>query len=207
MNFFTKAVALASMVGALALGGAANATTYILNTTAVGGFGAGPYGQVDVTGGGSSLDITLTLFNGTSVDTGSHFALTFNLVGTVSTASFIYQGNPLTGVLAFDAYPGSYANPAAPFTTNAAVSCPGCQGGALTQGTPWTLHLTGTGLGIGSPANFAADQLSQGATGVVWTGGGGIVPEPAEWALLIAGFAMVGFMLRRRHEGLAFSQA
>jgi hypothetical protein len=31
----------------------------------------------------------------------------------------------------------------------------------------------------------------------------GIVPEPATWAMLIAGFGMVGFAMRRRKAGLA----
>jgi hypothetical protein len=201
MNFLQKAIATATLAGALALAGAASAATFTLNTTDVAAFGAGPYGTVTTSGGGTSLTLTLSLANGTTTDTGTHEALTFNLTGNVTGSSFSGAG-PNLNLLTFAAYPGSYVNPGAPFTTNAAVSCPGCQGGGTTVGTPWTLTLTGTNLAVGTV--FAADQFSQGATGAVWNAGGGVVPEPSTWALLIAGFGMVGFMLRRRH-GLALA--
>jgi len=40
------------------------------------------------------------------------------------------------------------------------------------------------------------DDLTFGPTGL--TGGGGAIPEPTTWALLIGGFGMAGAMLRRR---------
>ncbi|MFN7174912.1 MAG: PEPxxWA-CTERM sorting domain-containing protein [Thermaurantiacus tibetensis] len=37
----------------------------------------------------------------------------------------------------------------------------------------------------------------------VYTGGGGVIPEPATWAMLIAGFGLVGLAARRRATAIA----
>jgi hypothetical protein len=210
MYLLKKAAALASMVGAMALAGAAQATVtvYSLNTTDNAGFGAGPYGSVTVDtapvgGQPGELDLTVDLFNGVTTTTGSHHALTFNLSGSNVTATFSPKnvGDGFT----FLSFPGSYSNPGAPFTFNAAVDCTTCTGGSATAGVPWTIKLFGTGLSLLN-TNFAADQLQTvnctgACTGVVWTGGGGGgVPEPAEWSLLILGFGATGFVLRRRRN-------
>lgn len=45
-----------------------------------------------------------------------------------------------------------------------------------------------------APNDFAINRLLLTGT----PGGGGVVPEPATWAMLIMGFGMIGFMARRR---------
>lgn len=45
-----------------------------------------------------------------------------------------------------------------------------------------------------APQDFAINRLLLTGT----SGGGGVVPEPATWAMLIAGFGLVGAALRRR---------
>lgn len=67
--------------------------------------------------------------------------------------------------------------------------------------TSWLATSTGAvplefqfrGLGV-TAADFAIDNVSMTA-----------VPEPATWALLIAGFALVGVSMRRRHTSISFA--
>jgi hypothetical protein len=49
-----------------------------------------------------------------------------------------------------------------------------------------------------APEDFAINRLL-----LTGTPGGGVIPEPATWAMLIAGFGLVGFMARRRKVALA----
>jgi len=66
--------------------------------------------------------------------------------------------------------------------------------------TKYTLNFTGTAQSIvlaGGGAYF--DDLTIGAVG----NPGGAVPEPASWALLIAGFGLTGATLRRRRTSMA----
>jgi len=83
------------------------------------------------------------------------------------------------------------------------------EGAALTftgTGSSVTLTILDSTVG-GGGSNLAIDNLRLSSVGGVSGGGAGGVPEPASWALLIAGFGGAGGMLRarRRHErrGLA----
>ena len=63
-----------------------------------------------------------------------------------------------------------------------------------------TLDYTHTGsvsLGHVAGVSFTSDS------GVFLTGAGGAVPEPASWALLVAGFGVVGITARRRRSVVA----
>ena len=51
---------------------------------------------------------------------------------------------------------------------------------------------TGTGIGLGFYGAALADNFGNGA------GATGAVPEPATWAMMLAGFGMIGFAARRR---------
>jgi hypothetical protein len=51
---------------------------------------------------------------------------------------------------------------------------------------PISFTSTDTGIDLAAPSPFAPDL------------GGGVVPEPASWAMLIAGFGLVGWAMRRR---------
>jgi len=53
------------------------------------------------------------------------------------------------------------------------------------------------------PAGLTLNNLG------VWPGGGeapGAVPEPASWALMIAGFGLVGIAMRRRQVSISFAE-
>ena len=63
-----------------------------------------------------------------------------------------------------------------------------------------TLDYTHTGsVGIGAVAGVSYTSDS----GVFLTGGSGAVPEPAAWALMLAGFGLVGAMARGRRAAVA----
>lgn len=57
---------------------------------------------------------------------------------------------------------------------------------------------------LNQPAFFALDDVSLDGPrfGSGGDGGGGVVPEPASWALLVTGFALTGTALRRRSRAL-----
>jgi hypothetical protein len=60
--------------------------------------------------------------------------------------------------------------------------------------TAFTFHLTNAVL---APNDFAIGHVSLNTTG------GSATPEPAAWALMIAGFGLAGASLRRRHRAIA----
>ncbi|HWJ69492.1 MAG TPA: PEPxxWA-CTERM sorting domain-containing protein [Sphingobium sp.] len=65
--------------------------------------------------------------------------------------------------------------------------------GAVFGPVDLSFQFFGEGFG-GTAADFAIDNVSMTA-----------VPEPATWALLIAGFALVGVSMRRRHTMVSFA--
>src|ERR1700727_3834906 len=104
-------------VGSVLLGGlsARGQTFYPLNLDACSGTcGTAPFGTVEVQAkSGTSVEVTLTLANTTPgeliIDTGSHYAFTFNITGVTGTPT-ISIISP-TGVLAVAAPPGPFTQP------------------------------------------------------------------------------------------------
>ncbi len=69
----------------------------------------------------------------------------------------------------------------------------------LSFGTAWGDCRSGLQSSCGELNGFAPLYASRDWIRSV-IGGGGVVPEPATWAMLIAGFGLVGAMARRRRE-------
>lgn len=77
-------------------------------------------------------------------------------------------------------------------------NCVGDPGGAYCNWTAAGINFNGIAKSIdfGGTANFIAfDNVTFGSDR---PGGGGVIPEPATWAMLITGFGLVGATMRRR---------
>lgn len=84
-----------------------------------------------------------------------------------------------------------------------AFGCPGDPSGAFSCWSPIGVSFAGTAYSIdfGGTANQTGfDNITFGSDRP-----GGVVPEPATWAMLIAGFGLVGGALRRRRISRAIA--
>ena len=180
----------------------AMADSWILNVW--GGSGGPPpgtdWGTVTATDEGNFLHVEVTLDTPPGgpvlgfVDTGTHHAFTFNIVGIVATVTNLNWGTALPT--------GTYQNPAFGPFTNAIDND--------TQGNnfhlpPLTFDIVANGIGIanlGLNPTFAADVIFEGGlTGPI---GNGVpaIPEPETYAMMLAGLGLLGFVARRRRQGL-----
>ena len=188
---------------ALATAGAANATQYVLQYSNA--FDDAVFGTVDVTGTSTDLHFVINVDPYFIVDTGAHYAVAMNLSGS----GFAY-----VGPAGFTLETGTNLQ-SAPFGGfNVALNCTdacGNGGGPPHPASPFVFDITGTGLGVlaadnfeGHSINFAVDLVGPNNTGVVGggLGGGGGVPEPSAWALMILGFGGVGATIRNRRRSL-----
>ena len=211
MKLFRIAGALAALAVTFAVAAPANAVnteTFTFNISgASDNLGAPPYGTVTVTENGGALDFVVTLAAGFLFHTSpnQHDAFAFNLVGSPA----ITYSNMTSGF--FAAIPGS-GEP--PFTQSPfgdfqyAIDCSCAQGLAgplsftVSAGSPLTLASLSSLLYNGQNLYFSADvlQTATGFTGNIGATLGGGVPEPATWAMMILGFAMVGMGLRLRRR-------
>ncbi len=187
--------------------------TYSLSETAVGAFGAGPFGSVSVT---SNLDGSLTIVE--TLNSGfkfhenpdpNHHALTFDLVGDPTIAiSGLTSGFSLISTTA-----GSIA--AASFGSfDYGINCTGCGHGfaggllgplsfTISGSSPLVLDfntVSGKQIFFGSDLVVDAATANTGNVGATFTAA---VPEPSTWAMMILGFAGVGFMAYRRKNKMA----
>ena len=197
---------------AFSLDVSAASQTWILDTWGgTGSPGSGPWGEVKVTeAGANDVNVLVTLYNPPTtgfVDTGGHTAFSWSLNDapdsvTVNTSGFTYGPPP-------------FYNPDFGQFTNG-IFCTGCGGGGsapqLSGPLSFTIH-DGDGINLSSfiqsiapphgntPALFAADILTNGFTGAVGTNTPAI-PEPETYAMMLAGLGRLGFVARRRRQGL-----
>jgi len=195
----TAAIALAaSALPALAV------TVYNFNSTQVAAFGAPDYGTVTLTQNGLDVDVSVTLAAGLNFVTtgGPHDLFAFNAtdvaISDIQNLSVLGGGTLQAVVPGADQPFGSF---------NFGINCTSCDnGGPGQQNDPMTfkvLNASESDFAVlstgGSPnAYFAADliQTNGGATGAV--GAIAAVPEPETYALMLAGFGMMGFIAKRR---------
>ena len=222
----TTAVAAAISLGSASMAQAAQVFSLTLADPTAGLSGS-PYGEVDVTGAGStSMDITVLLYGTNEFhwtkDT-NHHALVFDLVGNPSiTISGLPSPFTVNGVQA------AGADSATPFGNfdydinfpKGTGAMPVIHSFSFTVTSTSALVLEPTHTSTYGDVYFATDivQPSTGKTGDV----GALlpappphntfvptVPEPTTWALMILGFGGVGSLLRRtrRQGGLVAAAA
>ena len=185
------------------------------------GLGAGPFGTVTVTdfagGNGVTIDVTLPTTSWLFVNTGNgtnHEAFAFNVNPAINPANITLTGSTAGEFLvdvtlpAFDGQFGQFTN---------GITVNGGNGSTDGQSGPIHLSISLAGLDttdfVKNTAGFlfAADVANpEGSTGPV--GANTItaaVPEPSTWAMMILGFAGIGFMTyrRSRKSTMAFTAA
>ena len=188
---------------ALATTSAANATSFVGSTGGCFGTGCTPTSTASLITGTSNLTFTSGTFNVTDsggiAPIGSGIPPTdtlgfFSLTGGTGTTAI---SSPFTLLVNFTS-PGSVAGNGTYF---AAVS------GSVTDGTAGgvdidfdnTPHLFTSAAG---PFTLAVRDLSvtNGGLNTPITGTIRAVPEPATWAMMLLGFAGIGFAMRRRRQ-------
>ena len=193
---------------------AASAASIIYNLTVsdpASGLGSGPYGTVTVTEvAGGGLSILETLAAGVRIHDGNanHNALAFSIVGdpelTISGLTAGFAAISTSSGTNVDAPPFGSFFTAIDCTTACSNGFNGGFSGPLsftvTAANPLSLASLGFNSVSGNNIYFASDiVISNGNTGNVGaTRPTAPVPEPATWAMMLVGFGMVGFGLRRR---------
>jgi hypothetical protein len=200
----------------------ANATVYTLTvdgSSSGGDLGSGPYGTISVTqdANGTSLDITETLNAGFEFHGGNpnHPALAFSLTGDPTIT--------ISGLTAGFSSSSLNTQPSTP-PFNAGfdyqITCPSCAGYIVPPGGITALSFVVSDSGTLTPSSlssivyngqnifFSTDiVISNGNTGNTGATLASAVPEPSTWAMMILGFAGLGFMAYRRKSKPALMAA
>jgi hypothetical protein len=195
-------------LGLVALGSQADASVYTgsLNVISDANIGIGTLGTVTVTdiAGGVTVDVSLIAGINFVNTGGPHTPFVYNLNATPTSINFPV-GSP------FSADGSSSAAPYGTFNHGVDMT-----GGNGAPGKHGPLDFTINGI---TTANFNTDsfgyyfaadliRLSNGATGSVAAANfTAAVPEPSTWAMMILGFAGVGFMAYRRKNKMALNAA
>lgn len=186
-------------------------TRYVLGSTAVSAFGEGPYGSVSLSQDSSDVRISVSLREDLNfVNTGSHAIFSFNLPDAfgpdqVSGIRFANGLNNVFGVI-------NHADNAPFGTFSYGITCTdrctsGGSGGGYADPLTFTVHeatiadFNQPSSGKGSAAYFAADLINRnGITGAAGATSVSAVPEPASYAMLLAGLGLIGSIIKRRRR-------
>ena len=227
---FGACTALAAMVAA----GSAQAATIVLDFEGVGDqVGVNEFYNGGTDGAGNSgtnygISFSTTSLGLTDADVGgsgnianepsgesvlfflSGGAATMNVAAGFDTGfSFFYSGAFDGSVSVFDGLNGT-GNLLATLNLPAqnGVGCTGDPNGGYCNWTNIGVAFSGIAQSVnfGGSANYIVfDDVTLGS--VIAGGGGGAVPEPATWAMMLLGFGAIGFSMRRRKQIAALQTA
>ncbi len=118
-------------------------------------------------------------------------------LSAISGAAFRFDSIDLT-----DAFNGIFAGPKGDVAFELALAGGGSQALTISLADMPGLQHFSFGTDVTSVSFQGLTTLSQWVQfdNITLTGGNGVVPEPASWAMLIVGFGLVGAMLRRRER-------
>ncbi len=211
---------LVGAIGLFACVGSANATVVTYQLTVSEAFPAGNYGSVQITDNGTgTLSILETLTGGSTFNTSgggnNHRSLTFNLSGgpdiiiTGLSAGFqVLSGSNTAGIWTVgdgsvsETPFGSFMYAVddtgnGPYTTLSFNLTDAAHNLTLASFTPTHYNTGNDNIFFGSDIKLA-DGSATGNVGAL--AAVSAVPEPGTWAMMVLGFAGVGFMAYRRRQ-------
>jgi hypothetical protein len=117
-------------------------------------------------------------------------------IGSTGTYDLSFLFSPRPGV-------GAASNIISVYLDATLLNPPGSLTGGPLSGTDWNSYGAHFSAAAGQKLIFAAEGTSESLGGYVDNITLTAVPEPATWAMMIAGFGMAGMAIRRRRTALA----